>query len=330
MKLLVFEYITGGGLVGQTLPASLVAEGRLMLQALLDDLKQIPAVQILLPLDQRCTGLTLPANVKVFPVKESDDIGQILTQLITQADLVWPIAPETDNILFKLARQIEALQKTALLSSPETVAICADKLATYRRLNAQAIPVVETLALVGWTEPPFSKSVIKPIDGVGCEDNRIIPTAEDFKSVIESLDQSKRFLIQPLLTGQAVSLSCLFKQGKAWLISCNQQQMLIQNNRFSLAACLVNVANQNQVFYQGLIQQIAQALPGLWGYIGIDLIETPDQGPLILEINPRLTTSYVGIKQASGINVAEQVIKLLDGEPDLHFFNPKPIRVVIH
>jgi len=330
LKLLVFEYITGGGLVGQTLPASLVAEGRLMLQALLDDVKQIPAVQILLPLDQRCTGLTLPANTQVFPVKESDDIGQILTQLITQADLVWPIAPETDNILFKLARQIEALQKTALLSSPETVAICADKLATYRSLIARAIPVVETLALVGWTEPPFPQSVIKPIDGVGCEDNRIIPTAEDFKSVIESLDQSKRFLIQPLLTGQAVSLSCLFKQGKAWLISCNQQQMLIQNNRFSLAACLVNVANQNQVFYQGLIQQIAQALPGLWGYIGIDLIETPDQGPLILEINPRLTTSYVGIKQASGINVAEQVIKLLDGEPDLHFFNPKPIRVVIH
>ncbi|WP_256360467.1 hypothetical protein [Methylomonas koyamae] len=35
----------------------------------------------------------------------------------------------------------------------------------------------------------------------------------------------------------------------------------------------------------------------------------------MLEINPRLTSSYVGIGQATGINVAEQVLRLRQGEP---------------
>lgn len=38
MKILVFEYITGGGFNRQELPASLAREGRLMLLALLDGL----------------------------------------------------------------------------------------------------------------------------------------------------------------------------------------------------------------------------------------------------------------------------------------------------
>ena len=43
MKILVFEYITGGGLNKQALPESLLQEGRLMLQALLDDFRELKA-----------------------------------------------------------------------------------------------------------------------------------------------------------------------------------------------------------------------------------------------------------------------------------------------
>jgi len=68
--------------------------------------------------------------------------------------------------------------------------------------------------------------------------------------------------------------------------------------------------------YSILVDAIAQALPALWGYVGIDLIETPEQ-TWVLEINPRLTTSYVGINEALGLNVVEAVMQLVQGEPCL-------------
>ena len=55
----------------------------------------------------------------------------------------------------------------------------------------------------------------------------------------------------------------------------------------------------------------AGAIPGLWGYIGIDLVETA-RGPLVVDVNPRLTTSYAGLAAATGCNPARLVLDLLD------------------
>ena len=327
MKILVFEYITGGGLAGDDLPIALAAEGRMMLQALLDDLKSLAGLELILPLDQRCIDVSLPANTRVIPIGVSDDIWQILPALIDDVDMVWPVAPETGGILESLARQVKASGKTLLLSDPETVALCGNKLETYRRLKACELPVVETLALSEWNSSSFSTCVIKPIDGVGCEGSRIIDDLSAFQFTINDTDA---YVLQPFIEGQAISLSCLFKQGRAWLLCCNKQEIVIQDRRFVLRACLVNIHNEGHEFYQNLLERVAKALPGLWGYIGIDLIETEEQGPLILEINPRLTTSFVGIKQATGINVTEQSLALLKGEPDLTLSKQQAIKLIIH
>ena len=59
---------------------------------------------------------------------------------------------------------------------------------------------------------------------------------------------------------------------------------------------------------------VAKALPGLFGYAGIDVIVT-EHGPVVLEVNPRLTTSYVGLGEALGCNVAALVLDLAAGKP---------------
>ena len=329
MKLLVFEYICGGGLAGQALPASLLAEGRLMLQALLDDLKFLPEIQVLLPLDVRCTDLNLPENVQTFAVATADDYSKVLKKLMSQSGAFWPIAPETDGVLLQLPRQAKALNKTVLLSNPETVGVCTDKLATYQCLKMHDIPVVESLSLLNLNRLPFLPAVIKPRDGVGCEGGFVLTDQARFQAISQSLDVAN-YLLQPLMKGHAVSLSCLFKNAQAWLLTTNQQQVTTQNNRFELQACEVNTDNSQREFYLDLIKRVAMAMPGLWGYIGIDLIETAEFGPLILEINPRLTTSYVGIRLATGINVAEQVMRLLDDEPDFSLVNSQSVRITIH
>jgi predicted ATP-grasp superfamily ATP-dependent carboligase len=71
----------------------------------------------------------------------------------------------------------------------------------------------------------------------------------------------------------------------------------------------VNAASDDGTL-ASLADRIAAAIPGLWGYVGVDLVLTRD-GPVVLEINPRLTTSYCGMGQALGINTAGLVLSLL-------------------
>ncbi len=326
MKLLVFEYICGGGMADQVLPDSLAAEGRLMLQALIDQLKDLAAIQLLITLDKRCNLVVLPANADIIWIDEQSP-KNYLSDLIAQADAVWPLAPESQGLLTDIAQQVLDQNKQLLLSSPTTVRLCSDKLATYQTLIAHKIACVETQLLEQNSLNQYPISVLKPIDGLGCEGSIVVDNPQQFEQLKADLTH---YIVQPYIAGQAVSLSCLFKQGQGWLLSCNQQQIQLKQQQFNLSACMVNVPNRYPEFYQNLIDKIAKALPELWGYIGIDLIETADQGPLLLEINPRLTTSFVGIYPATGINVAEQVIQLLTNAPQIKPTQQHIVTVDIH
>ncbi len=46
---------------------------------------------------------------------------------------------------------------------------------------------------------------------------------------------------------------------------------------------------------------------GLRGYVGVDLVLAEDK-PFVIDVNPRLTTSYVGLSGAAGFNVAEAMM----------------------
>jgi tyramine---L-glutamate ligase len=317
LKILVFEYICGGGLAGQEAPASLWAEGCMMLQALVAELKSLPQVEVLLLLDKRCRDLVLPSGLEIIWVDVSRPILGQLEACIAGCDAVWPIAPETAGILAYIAGMVRSQGKTLLLSAPETVTLCGDKWATYQHLSAAGLPMAASHLLVDFKLIGRGPWVVKPRDGVGCQGGRLVTDVKTLAQLAADVTQSEQMLVQPYCVGESLSLSCLFKAGQAWLLCCNQQLVELVDGAFHLRACVVNVPHEQRAAYVRLIAQVAEALPKLWGYIGIDLIETAVGGPLILEINPRLTTSYAGIQAATGINVAEQVLALLVGEPVL-------------
>lgn len=312
----MFEYITGGGFAGQTLPASLAAEGGMMLQALLAELKCLDDIQLCVPLDARCNMPALLSDHETVTVSSDCDITSLLADLLIEADLFWPIAPESDGILQSLAELAADANVEVLLSHPAALAICADKYATHQMLRMWAIPLVETRLLNDGAADLGENIVVKMADGVGCMDSVVI-NAEQLPTAVAELSEPQRYVLQPYIDGQAASLSCLFRRGQAWLICYNHQEIVLEKGRFSLQGCLVNVQTDKWDFYRNLVKRIAAAMPDLWGYIGIDIIENAEHGPLVLEINPRLTSSYVGIRQATGINVAEQVLRLRHAEPIL-------------
>jgi tyramine---L-glutamate ligase len=326
LKILVFEYITGGGLNKFDLPEFLVREGLLMLQSLIDNLARIETVELLIMLDYRMIERLTSRPTNIHIIRPEQECRQEFTRLMPLCDAVWPIAPESDAILQTLCEEVELSAKLLLTSPASAVAIAGNKWLTYGYLRRHCIATVPTQRLADFGFTP-GEWIIKPVDGIGCADSYLIADKKDFNTITAPLDKHK-YIIQPHIQGEKTSLSGLFKQGRGWLVCANRQYFDLTDKQYHLTGITVNFQSDISK-YLNLVNDVAKAMPELWGYVGIDLIETPDQ-ILVLEINPRLTTSYAGIYAALGINCARAVVELLTGDPQLQPARNQPVTIKIN
>jgi predicted ATP-grasp superfamily ATP-dependent carboligase len=67
-----------------------------------------------------------------------------------------------------------------------------------------------------------------------------------------------------------------------------------------------------------LARRALETVSGWRGYVGVDLVvgEATDGGQdWVIEINPRLTTSYIGLRVLAKSNLAEAMLRIAIGEP---------------
>ncbi|CCE24113.1 ATP-grasp domain-containing protein [Methylotuvimicrobium alcaliphilum] len=328
MKILVFEYVTGGGFNRERIPDTLATEGLLMLKALLQDLSEIADIKLIVMLDTRFADSIseYAGAIEIVPIDAHQSVLETFQKQVVRCDAVWSVAPEINNILFDLTRMIERLGKRLLSSSSEAVAITSNKLETFRYLTQHRIETVPSEPFIPHRFQPIGRQVIKPVDGMGCERTFRVDNAEDWALVRPQLGEEP-YIVQPYIDGTPASLSCLFNHGKGWLLCHNVQRIEIKDCRFKLNACRVNEPGVKEN-YQVLVNRVAHALPGLSGYAGIDIIETPEY-IAVLEINPRLTTSYAGIREALGINVAAEVLRMPQNQPSVSPIINRSINLLI-
>lgn len=316
MKILLFEYISGGGLNRESIPQSLLREGDSMLRALFDDLRQIPGIHLSVMRDARFDArFAMKAQAEVIWVEPHDDFDDRWRYSIQRVDAVWPIAPESGRVLERLCAEVREARKILLNSPAEAVALTASKLQTLTCLEAARIGVMPSLRLVDFRDQFSGPWVIKPDDGAGCEGIRLVRELKEL-DLLQVQESARTMLIQPYVEGCAMSISALFRNGEALLLSCNRQLIVQRDAGFSLAACTVNVRLADFGIFVELVNAIARAIPNLFGYVGVDLIYAEGKVK-VLEINPRLTTSYTGLSLALHRNVAAMVLDLLVSDAPL-------------
>ncbi|CAB1274259.1 ATP-grasp domain-containing protein [Candidatus Nitrosacidococcus tergens] len=316
MEILVYEHITSGVLCESPLPASLMKEGDLMLQAILKDLLEVREIKITILRDFR---LPIPSYIHYYhTIYTLSQFHQTWQYCLDKVDGVLPIAPESGNTLTKIQEQIIKSGKILLGCHPQATQIASSKIETEKYLRTAGLNTPYTIRLSDWQLDRVSKEeslICKPDDGAGCLYTFYFKTPLNLHlwKQKNTLD-TKNYIVQPYIQGQAISLSLLYDGKKARLLSVNQQQMKIKKNRIYLNAILVNaIMAENPIYHhlQEIANTIANTLPGLWGFIGVDLIIVQNQSPIILEINPRPTTSYVGLRIIYGISPMQWLITLL-------------------
>ena len=326
MRLFICEFITGGGLQDQELPDNLIREGSMMLEALLKDLLELGITDIITTRDARLAPLLLPVEI----VAIEEDIYHVWESCMNDADVVLIIAPEGEDVLYNLTLMAEQADCYILGSSSESVKSASSKLQTENLLFKNKILCIET-ALLKNKNIPESQSgwVIKPDDGVGAEDCYFCADKEELDKLKDSIS-IERFVIQEYLAGSPASISMVCYQGKAQLLACNKQIFCFNHGKGVLKGLVVNGLLEQWTLFNTIAQNIAKADKGLLGYVGVDLIVT-ESGAVVVEINPRLTTSYVGLRRSLSLNPAELILSIWQNGtmPEIHNNLFLPVNILL-
>jgi len=290
---LVHEWVTGGGLAGSPLPASWAAEGRAIRRTLAAEFAGMTTrpTRVVMTLDARLPED--PGPWLVAPIAEGEHDVR-LRELARAADFTVLVAPETRGILARLTRDLHEAGARVLGSSAKAVELAGNKARLATRLEALGIDtprsrtIIPGLGLPADAEYP---AVLKPVDGAGSVDTFYLPDAQ---SVPEAARTMPPAILQRYVPGLPMSASFLVGEGpRAWLIGMGIQRMEIRDGRFVYRGGTLPVCRHRAL---PQIQPAVQAVGGLRGFVGVDFIWDPErEHATILEINPRPTTSCVGL-----------------------------------
>jgi predicted ATP-grasp superfamily ATP-dependent carboligase len=317
-NLLVYEYFTGGGFPPGELPAGLAAEATGMLWALLADFRHWSQVRTITALDPRfetcIPGLdrtTLPADevVSVSP----DSHPSLFLSLVNRCDAAIIIAPETNGILAKLSARVESAGVPLAGSSPSATLLAGDKETCNRIFSKATLPVPETYSIefdsAEATIKEFDFPVVaKPLDGIGSEGVCLVAGPDDIPEVlarIRSVTTHGRILLQTYQDGIHASVSLMIAGNRCLPLSLNRQ-LIRPGKPFVYLGSEVPFEHERKREAMELACLAAKQIPGLRGYAGVDIVIKKDSIQLI-EINPRLTTSYIGLRQVARTNPARLI-----------------------
>jgi len=302
MKHFLFEFITGGGLIGQTLPDSLVREAKSMTQTLIKELIACGHYKITITRDSRVDlfGHDITEHTINTPFKK------ILPELVRKSDICWLIAPETENCLYNLTDLFMQNASIFIGSNLNAVQITSSKLVTSNILENANISTPETKLFKDVIPDSKSGWIIKPDDGVGAQNCTYFSDRFALRENV-TIKENDNYIIQPFIEGEHMSMSLFVYNKNIQLLSCNKQEITLKNNLISLTGIGVNEFLSYKDQMRELAESIVSAIPGFSGYIGIDLIRSNNKF-FVIDINPRFTTSYAGISASLGINITEKIL----------------------
>jgi predicted ATP-grasp superfamily ATP-dependent carboligase len=293
LRILVHEWVTGGGLAGSPLPASWAAEGRAMRRAIAADFAALPGggARVIVTLDSRLPDDPGPWTIeRIAPDQATDRVRE----LAGMADFTVLVAPETTGILARLTREFQASRARVLGSSPEAIDLTGNKDRLAHWLEEHGIPtprsrtIIPAMGLPADAEYP---AVLKPIDGAGSVDTYYL---SDARSLPASACKLTVALLQPYVPGVPMSASFMVDdRARAWLVGIGIQRVAVRAGRFEYRGGSIPSSCRSA---EPRLRPMLESIPGLRGFVGVDFLWDAGQGQAtVLEINPRPTTSCVGL-----------------------------------
>ncbi|MCX7699272.1 MAG: ATP-grasp domain-containing protein [Gemmataceae bacterium] len=289
MRIFIYEFTCAASAASLHAPEvrSLSPEGAAMLAAVTEDFAGISG----------CEVITLPPG-------EAEEIAFRRAAQLADATLV--IAPEFDHLLAQRCQWVRDEGGFCLNPSAEGIALGSDKWRLAEHWRNMGVPTPETL-LADESPPPWSSWVLKPRFGAGSLDTQV-------NGPPRPRGELGPMIVQPWLHGVAASVAFLCGPGQIVAMPPAAQQ-LSRDGTLKYLGGKVPLPEPWSSRALKIATKAARAIPGLCGYVGIDVLLGEDGNDWAIEMNPRLTTSYLGLRKKARFNLAAAIWCIARGEP---------------
>jgi len=320
LRILVYEHVVGGGFAGEHFPSNILSEGYAMLRGLISDFKAA-GWEVTTFLDSRLRRFNPPLEADiVVPINTKDCVDENLKKTSENVDCVYVIAPESGGTLRNLVGEVEASGGKSLNCKVEGIEKASNKMEVYRAAERVGLRTPETVVadihedikvIRRFARDLGYPLVFKPVDGVGSSGLSVLRDETQVVTAVEKVrreSEGEVFIIQKLVSGVASSVSLISTGGEALPLTLNGQIVRLAPPRSdsSYEGGFVPLDHELRSEAFEAARLIVEALGGLVGYVGVDMVLT-DEEPVIVEVNPRLTTSYVGLREVVNFNPAQAV-----------------------
>jgi len=329
-KIFIFEFVSGGGYNQVDIPSSLFCEGYAMLRTIIEDFKKL-GYQIITLLDVRISHLSRYLKTDMVKlVKPEDEFLKIYTNYVKKSTFCFIIAPEFSKHLYNLTQIAKDLNKKILSINLNGVWLGTSKLETYKYFIANKVNTPKSYKIPlkgGEMDVDFilqkfdqlgSSIIMKPEDGAGSELIYHFTTKDQILLLFErakaNFDIARSYIVQEFIDGDDLSISIINRTNSEKIN--DRDQIILSIN----AQNVQNIDSNKDSYYLGGFTPVenykvlrnkfekilkSMDLTSFQGYFGIDFIKKADNSIYFIEINPRLTTSYIGIRNILDFNPLE-------------------------
>jgi predicted ATP-grasp superfamily ATP-dependent carboligase len=312
MHLFVYEYLSSGAAETASDRTSLQTEGWAILWAVVEDLARCLKVRISTLLDSRRTPPRKWSDrVVVQQVRPSAEEDTFRT-LAAEADWTLVIAPEFDDILAERTRWVVESGGRLLGCSPEAIHETSDKQKLSQMWTARGIPT-----------PSLEQTyplVFKPRFGAGSQATFLVHDNEELRRALTRAAREGwrgEMILQRYAPGVAASVAFLGGSRQRRTLPAVEQRLSCEGRFRYLGGCLP-LQDFLDRRARNLAERAVECVEGLHGWFGVDLVlgdEADGSGDVAIEINPRLTTSYLGLRRLARFNLAEALLAVATDAP---------------
>jgi predicted ATP-grasp superfamily ATP-dependent carboligase len=313
MRLFVYEYLSSGMAGDTDTLSSLNTEGWSMLRSLLSDLGLCDGVATTTMLDPRWRDESKrwPTNLELhfpsFGLRE-----RTFDSLAAAADYTLIIAPEFDGILARLAGRVEEAGGRLLGPGLAAIQCSTDKAFLSSLWDRAGVPIPRAASLY-----PL---VYKPRFGAGSQATFLVHNEDELAQAERRRVEegwSGEMFRQPYVQGLPASVA--FLAGPAgWHTLPAVEQRLSRDGRFHYLGGRLPLPPHLDARARKLAERAARTVEGWLGWFGVDLVlgEAEDgSSDVAIEINPRMTTSYLGLRLLARFNLAKAMLRIVAGSP---------------
>lgn len=260
------------------------------------------------------------------PLGSPSELARQLCSIAARVDRVMLIAPETGGRLARTLRWIQDMDPAPPLISPDLsfVTRTSDKKSLVHWLRNRGFLNLPAQ----WTSLEFDHLVehganesavgtrwpvvLKPIDGAGSESTWLVADRSRWRELYSSLDDPGNFFVEEYVIGESISVSVVgrYKESGEYSPSiCPPTKQIFDRQpsskqpRFGhYVSAGIPIDHETARRATALAEKLVAILPATIGYFGIDMIIAKQRGSAaeqhdrVIEVNPRLTMSYLTLR----------------------------------